>query len=137
MSAISGSMESGQASSSSLPIRISCLGPWRICPRFGRCSDQKLNTRHRIRNVAPGCAASRIPDGSGFQSRVSLHNPLSGLHTEISPLFSPCPSAEGQGGLLCSTMAISGYDVLIRDCGGLLGIEAVDDLESARLRIQE
>ncbi len=34
-------------------------------------------------------------------------------------------------------MAISRYDVLIRDCGGLLWIEAVDDLESARLRIQE
>ena len=34
-------------------------------------------------------------------------------------------------------MAIPRYDVLKRDCGGLLWIEAVDDLESARLRIQE
>jgi hypothetical protein len=34
-------------------------------------------------------------------------------------------------------MAIPQYDVLKRDCGGLLWIEAVDDLESARLRIQK
>ncbi len=34
-------------------------------------------------------------------------------------------------------MAIPRYDVLKRDCGGLLWIEAVDDLESARLIIQE
>jgi hypothetical protein len=34
-------------------------------------------------------------------------------------------------------MAIPRYDVLKRDSGGLLWIEAVDDLESARLRIQE
>ena len=34
-------------------------------------------------------------------------------------------------------MAIPRYDLLKRDCGGLLWIEAVDDLESARLRIQE
>jgi hypothetical protein len=34
-------------------------------------------------------------------------------------------------------MTIPRYDVLKRDCGGLLWIEAVDDLESARLRIQE
>jgi hypothetical protein len=34
-------------------------------------------------------------------------------------------------------MAIPRYDVLKRDCGGLRWIEAVDDLESARLRIQE
>jgi hypothetical protein len=34
-------------------------------------------------------------------------------------------------------MAIPRYDVLKRDCRGLLWIEAVDDLESARLRIQE
>ena len=34
-------------------------------------------------------------------------------------------------------MAIPRYDVLKRDCGELLWIEAADDLESARLRIQE
>jgi hypothetical protein len=34
-------------------------------------------------------------------------------------------------------MAIPRYDLLKRDCGGLLWIEAVDDLESARLRVQE
>jgi hypothetical protein len=34
-------------------------------------------------------------------------------------------------------MAIPRYDVLKRDRGGLLWIEAVDDLESARLRIHE
>jgi hypothetical protein len=34
-------------------------------------------------------------------------------------------------------MAISRYDVLKRDRGGLRWIEAVDDLESARLRIQQ
>jgi hypothetical protein len=34
-------------------------------------------------------------------------------------------------------MAIPRYDVLKRDCGGLLWIEAVDDLESARIRIQQ
>ena len=34
-------------------------------------------------------------------------------------------------------MAIPRYDVLKRDCGGLLWIEAVNDLESAGLRIQE
>jgi hypothetical protein len=34
-------------------------------------------------------------------------------------------------------MAIPRYDVLKSDCGGLLWIESVGDLESARLRIQE
>jgi hypothetical protein len=34
-------------------------------------------------------------------------------------------------------MALSRYDVLKRHCGGLLWIEAVDDVESVRLRIQE
>ena len=34
-------------------------------------------------------------------------------------------------------MAIPRYDVLKRDCGGLLWIEAIDDLESAKLRVQQ
>src|SRR5258707_12007549 len=104
MSAISGSMESGQASSSSLPIRISSLGPWRPCPRFDRCSDQKPNTRHRMRNLAPGCAASQIPDRLRLQSRVVLDNPFSEHHTEVSPSFSPHSSADSHGGLLGSVM---------------------------------
>ena len=40
-------------------------------------------------------------------------------------------------GVTRTNEAIPRYDVLKRDCGGLLWIEAMDDLESAWLRVQE